>query len=126
MAGFSNGSYAKVWEVKPVDGKDQIDLRISVSSKNKATGEYKTDFSGFVRCYSNAAQEAKRLKQGDRVKLISTNVTSTYNKEKNETKYYFSLFALEPANQNNSFAPSASSTQEAEGDSTNVDSNYPF
>lgn len=126
MAGFSNGSYAKVWEVKPVDGKDQIDLRISVSSKNKATGEYKTDFSGFVRCYSNAAQVAKKLKQGDRVKLISTNVTSSYNKEKNETKYYFSLFALEPADQNGSSASSSSPVQAAEGDSANVDSNYPF
>lgn len=126
MAGFSNGSYAKVWEVKPVDGKDQTDLRISVSSKNKATGEYKTDFSGFVRCYSNAAQVAKKLKQGDRIKIVSANVTNSYNKEKNETKYYFSLFAIELADQNGSSASSASSAQAEEGDSTNVDSNYPF
>ena len=47
--GFRSGSFAKVWEVSPVNDTS-TKLRISVSRKNKQTGEYEQDFSGFVMC----------------------------------------------------------------------------
>lgn len=45
--GFRNGAYATIWEVKPVSDTN-TKARISVSRKNKQTGQYETDFSGFV------------------------------------------------------------------------------
>lgn len=98
MAGFANGSYAKVWDVKEVDGKNALDVQLSISSKNKSTGEYKTDFSGFVRFYGDAYSTAKdKLSKDDRIKLLSVSVNSNYNKETKVTKYYFSVFDWEPA-----------------------------
>lgn len=97
MAGFREGAYARVWEIQPVAGKNATDIRISISSKNKETGEYKDDFAGFVRCYSGAHTKAANLQKKDRIKLLSTSVTKTYNKETNESKYYFSVFDFEPA-----------------------------
>lgn len=97
MAGFREGAYARVWDIRPVDGKNATDIRISISSKNKETGEYRDDFAGFVRCYGGANTKAGNLQQKDRIKLTSTSVSNSYNKEKNETKYYFSVFDFEPA-----------------------------
>ena len=97
MAGFRDGAYARVWDIRRVDGKNATDIRISISSKNKETGEYRDDFAGFVRCYGGANAKAANLQQKDRIKLTSTSVSNSYNKEKNETKYYFSVFDFEPA-----------------------------
>ena len=97
MAGFRDGAYARVWDIRRVDGKNATDIRISISSKNKETGEYRDDFAGFVRCYGGANTKAANLQQKDRIKLTSTSVSNSYNKEKNETRYYFSVFDFEPA-----------------------------
>lgn len=97
MAGFREGAYARVWDIQPVAGKNATDIRISISSKSKETGEYKDDFAGFVRCYSGAHTKAANLQKKDRIKLLSTSVSNTYNKETKESKYYFSVFDFEPA-----------------------------
>lgn len=52
--GFRNGAYATIWEVKPVSDTN-TKARISVSRKNKQTGQYETDFSGFVEFIGTAA-----------------------------------------------------------------------
>lgn len=40
--GFRTGAYAKVWEVTPMSDTS-TKIRISVSRKNKQTGEYEQD-----------------------------------------------------------------------------------
>lgn len=97
MAGFRDGAYARVWDIRRVDGKNATDIRISISSKNKETGEYRDDFAGFVRCYGGANTKAGNLQPKDRIKLLSTSVSNIYNKETKESKYYFSVFDFEPA-----------------------------
>ena len=52
--GFRTGAYAKVWEISPMSDTS-TKLRISISRKNKQTGEYEQDFSGFVLCIGSAA-----------------------------------------------------------------------
>ena len=42
--GFRTGAYAKVWEVTPMSDTS-TKVRMSVSRKNKQTGEYEQDFS---------------------------------------------------------------------------------
>ena len=46
--GFRNGAYAKVWDEPSVVSDSMTKLRVSISRKNKTTGEYETDFSGLV------------------------------------------------------------------------------
>ena len=69
--GFRNDAYATVWEVTSKT-PNVTQLRISTSHKNKETGAYETDFSGFVACVgSKVAAEALHLHEKDRIKLIT-------------------------------------------------------
>lgn len=92
---FRNNSFATVWEVKP--SAHYTDVRLSTSRKNKQTGEYETDFSGFVRFIGDAHRMAAGLKQRDRIKLDEVACTNQYVKEKNTTYHNFQCFAFEPA-----------------------------
>lgn len=98
--GFRNGTYAKVWDVKPVSNTI-TDLRISISRRLKGadgqyTDEYETDFSGFVSCVGTAvANKALSLKSGDRIKLGDVEVTQKYDKEKSVTYTRFRVFSFE-------------------------------
>lgn len=93
--GFRNGSFAKVWEIKPVSDK-KTDLRISISYKDKQTGEYIDDFSGFVSCCGSIpASKAARLKIGDRIKLGDVDVSRVYNKEKQTNFETFKVFSFD-------------------------------
>lgn len=77
--GFRTGAYAKVWEVKPFSDTS-VKLRLSVSRKNKQTGEYEQDFSGYVNAVGTAAaKKAACLKEGDRIKLGDVDVTTKYD-----------------------------------------------
>ena len=97
--GFKNGAYAKVWEVvPPQEGKKTYRVRLSISRKDKLSGEYETDFSGYVSFIGKAAALAKeKLTKESRVKLLETDVASAYNKEKKEAAYYFKVFDAELA-----------------------------
>ena len=56
--GFRKDAYCTVWSVDPVSDV-QTKARISISRKDKQTGEYIEDFSGFVSFFGTAA--AKKL-----------------------------------------------------------------
>ena len=108
--GFRNGSFAKVWEIKPVSDR-KTDLRISISYKDKQTGEYVDDFSGFVSCCGSIpASKAARLKVGDRIKLGDVDVSRVYNKEKNTNFEYFKVFSFDTLNEASSPSPSTQSS----------------
>ena len=93
--GFRTGAYAKVWEVTPMSDTS-TKLRISVSRKNKQTGEYEQDFSGFVLCIGTAAAgNALKLQEGSRIKLGDCDVSTKYDAEKKITYTNFKLFSFE-------------------------------
>lgn len=61
--GFRTGSYATIWSVESATDT-RTKARISISRKNKQTGEYDTDFSGFVDFIGTAAaRKALTLKR---------------------------------------------------------------
>lgn len=111
--GFRTGAYAKVWEVKPFSDTS-VKLRLSVSRKNKQTGEYEQDFSGYVNAVGTAAaKKAACLKEGDRIKLGDVDVTTKYDGEKKVTYTNFKLFSFEldgdsPAIKSNNTEPQPS------------------
>lgn len=92
--GFRNGAYLKVWEIKP---KSDVSTQIrgSVSKKNKQTGEYEQDFSGFVSCIGkSAAKKAAGLKEGDRIRLQDVDVSTTYDKENKKQYVNYKCFSF--------------------------------
>lgn len=93
--GFRTGAYAKVWEVTPMSDTS-TKVRMSVSRKNKQTGEYEQDFSGFVLAIGTAsATKAARLKKGDKIKLGDVDVSTKYDKEKEVTYTNYKMFSFD-------------------------------
>lgn len=77
----------------------QTKARISISRKDKQTGEYTEDFSGFVSFFGTAAaKKAATLKERDRIKLGDVDVRSKYDKAKNITYYNFNVYSFEVQN----------------------------
>jgi len=85
-----DGCYAKIWSAKP--NKKIYSCNISVSRKDKETGEYKQEFSGFVNFSGDAAKKVAVLglpEKSDRDNPISRSIkitrspdiSSYYNKE---------------------------------------------
>ena len=122
--GFRTGAYAKVWEVTPKSDTNTT-LRISISRKNKQSGEYEQDFSGYVMCIGTAAaKKAACLSDGARIKLGDCDVSTSYDKEKKTAYTNFKLFSFEDEG-----APTSSSSSEPEPSVDNGDvddSHLPF
>ncbi len=96
--GFRANSYVTVWSVEPVSDV-QTKARISISRKDKQTGEYTEDFSGYVSFFGTAvAKKAASLKGRDRIKLGDVDVRSKYDKAKNVTYYNFNVYSFELQN----------------------------
>ena len=96
--GFRKDAYATVWSSERISDVN-TKCRISISRKDKETGAYVDDFSGFVNFLgSAAANKALSLKAKDRIRLGDVDVRSKYDKEKRITYYNFSVFSFEIEN----------------------------
>lgn len=95
--GFRNGAYATVWEVKQGNG-NYSDARISISRKNKDTGEYRTEFNAWVRLIGQAHKDANMLERRSRIRIGECDVTNKYDKEKEVTYTNYAIFGFEDAN----------------------------
>ena len=127
--GFRKDTFATVWSIEPTSDT-MTKARISISRKNRQTGEYETDFSGFVSFVGSvAAKKAASLKEKDRIKLGDVDVTNRYDKEKNVTYTNFKVFSFENENEvgNNQSATNAvERAQENVGSGEIDDSNLPY
>lgn len=93
--GFRTGAYASVWDVTPVNDRN-TKIRISTSNKNKTTGQYEQDFSGFVLCLGTAcAAKAAGLTKGARIKLGDVDTTNRYDSEKKITYTNHKMFSFD-------------------------------
>lgn len=105
--GFRTGSFAKVWEVKPISDK-VTQLRISISRKPKGSDEYVQDFNGFVSVIGTApAKKAVSLVSGDTIQLGDVDVTTTYDKEKKVAYTNYSIFSFSTRSEKNSSNPAS-------------------
>lgn len=105
--GFRKGAYAKIWSIEDKGNFTKVNL--SVSKKNKTTGEYVTDFSGFVNLVGTAYQESKKLKEGDSVKIGDCEVTTSYNKDTKTNYTNYAIFSLDSGDSTKSQSVSAPS-----------------
>lgn len=124
--GFRNGAYAKVWKVEPFSDTS-VKLRISISRKNKQTGEYEQDFSGFVSAIGTAAaKKAACLKEGDTIKLGDVDVTTKYNKEKDVTYTNYKIFSFDVEGGTAAAKPASTEPQPSVDSGEVEDSRLPF
>ena len=98
--GFSTGSFATVWKV--TDAGNYHDVQLSISRKNKQSGKYEQDFGGFVRFVGKAHNQAKDLREGDRIRLGNVDTTNRYDKEKKMTFTNHVVFEYSMPDGNNS------------------------
>lgn len=135
--GFRPNCYAKVWDVKPSErGYASTGLRITISRKNKKTGDYEDDFSGYVDCYNTAHSKISSLPivAGDRIKLLETDVCRVYNKETGKERISFKVYDLEKAEPFTNAGNGGSADTPYEGTTGDLDRNggtadstaYPF
>ena len=92
--GFKNNAYAKVWKVNMQEGRNPS-AQITITRKNKQTGEYITEFSGFVDCLFDAKDKITGVAEGARIKILSCDINNTYNKDTKETRWYPKLMDFE-------------------------------
>lgn len=123
--GFRNNCYASIWSVEPKGTWTKV--RLSTSRKNRDTGEYEQDFSGFVSFVGNANAKAQQLKERDRIRLGDVDVTTRYDKEKNREYVNYTCFSFEMADAQNNNRNNVNSndvdSNPVEGD---VDEEPPF
>ena len=121
--GFRKDSFCTIWSVEPVSNT-LTKARISISRKNKNTGEYDQDFSGFVSFVGTAAAaKAAKLKEKDRIKLGDVDVSNRYDKEKQREYTTFKVFSFEKEDD----APAAQANTMNVVDSGEVEENdFPF
>ena len=110
--GFRAGSFAKVWEIDQ-KGERWTKLRISISKKDQETGEYKREFGGVVDVFGTAAaSKAAKLKEGDRIKLVSVDLTNSYDAEKRVMYWNPIIYDFEMADEADNRKPAPASRQE--------------
>lgn len=92
--GFRQNAFCTVWEVSPISDT-MTKGRISISRKNRDTGEYVQDFGGFVTFVGTAAaRKALSLREKDRIQLIDVDVSNKFVRDKNTTYTDFKVFSF--------------------------------
>ena len=117
--GFRSGAWLKIWEVTPGDKSTKV--RGSISKKNKQSGQYEQDWSGFATLAGTAHREASKIKVGDTIKIGDCDVTSRYVKEQEKEYINFSIYSFETNDQqsgNSAPAPAANTASAADADAT--------
>lgn len=94
--GFSNGKYATVWSVEQPEGAKYMSVRLSTDYKNKQTGEWVQDFSGYCMFLGQAATDARTLKEKDRIRIGGCEVTNRYDADKKQTRHWYKVFDFTP------------------------------
>lgn len=100
--GFRQNGFCSVWSAEPSKTGKTTRVRLSSSRKNKATGEYEQDFSGFCTFIGKAHEMAQNLQPKDRIKILECDVGTTYDKENNKEYVNYKVFEFEMANGNSS------------------------
>lgn len=85
----------KVWSIEPAENGKTTKIRCSGSKKNRETGEYEQDFSGFVTLIGPANSKAASLKEGDVIRVGECEVTNRYDKEARREYVTYKIFDFE-------------------------------
>ena len=104
--GFRQNGFMTVWSVEPSKSGTTTQVRLSSSRKNKQTGEYEQDFSGFCTFIGDAHKNAAVLKERERIRLLECDVSTVYDREKRAEKVFYKVFSFECLDQTQPSSPS--------------------
>lgn len=90
--GFRSGAWVKIWKIER--GERSTKVRISISKKDKSSGEYVQDFNGYVTLAGTAHKQAVSLAEGDRACIGECDVSNKYDKEKKVTYTNFVIYSF--------------------------------
>lgn len=110
--GFRDGAFCKLWKLD-TDGK-YPQGQISISRKDKESGEYVDDFSGYVSFIGDAATAIKKIPMQGRFKIKGCDVSRVWNKEKQREFINFRVFDLEEVT-SGAPSPASNNQQKARG-----------
>lgn len=124
---FSEGNYATIWAIKPIRD-NVVEIRITTSKKDKNSGAYEVDFSGFVSVFNTSIDKAKDKilalsngqetkfngKDAPRIKLGRVGVTRTYDPQNKKDFTNFLVFSCDVVNSGNTQKTSSHSNTNAE------------
>ncbi len=93
--GFRSGAYCTIWSVeRKTDTVTRC--RVSISRKDKNTGEYVQDFGGFLSFIGTAcAKKALSLHEKQRIKLGDVDVSNRYDKASGKEYTNFNVYSFE-------------------------------
>lgn len=115
--GFRDGAYCKLWKL---DNSGKFPQgQISISRKDKDSGEYVDDFSGFVSFIGAAADAIKKIPTGGRFKIKGCDVSRVWNKEKQREYINFRIYDVEDAT--NTGAPQTPNQQKTRSTAKKAD-----
>lgn len=102
-------------------------MRVSVSHKDKDSGSYVVDFSGYVTATGTAtAKKASGLKESDTIKLGDVDVLTKYDEKKKATYTNYRIYTFDIVD-NKKQAPERASEPQPTVDNGEVeDSRLPF
>lgn len=124
--GFRKDAWATVWSVEEGRG-NSLKVRLSVSKKNKDSGEYEQDFSGFCTFIGSAKIKGEKLQKKDRIKLGDVDVSTRYDKEKKQEYVNYKVFDFTTADDDEpSSAVSADTSVSADTGETDTEESDPF
>jgi len=110
--GFRKDAWATCWSINP-KSDTVTSVRLTTQRKDKQSGEYIQDFSGFVSFIGTAAaKKAACLKEKDRIKLGDVDVTNSYDKESGKTYTNFSCFNFETKDEGSENSTDSATTSE--------------
>lgn len=120
--GFRKGNYASVWDVKPI-ANNRTSVRLSTSRKDKESGKYEQDFSGYVMFVGTAtASKAAKLRKRDRIQLGEIEVTTKYSRDENKEYVNYTCFDFESANRSDGdSAPGGNAPADTDNDAKKDD-----
>lgn len=126
--GFRKGAFATVWKIDRIS--DSIARgQISTSHKVKDSNSYEQDFGAYVSFIGTAtAAKALKLNERDRIRLGDVDVTTKFDKEKNQLYTNFRVFSFEsPDEISGGKTSTTSEPDKGEPEAIDVDdSNLPF
>ena len=93
--GFHQDGYATVWSVEPNRTGRVTKVKLSTGKRDKQTNKFEQDFSGFVSFVGSANEGAKKLRERDRIKILSCDVTSRYDSTKKREFVNYTVFDFE-------------------------------
>lgn len=93
--GFKTGAYLTIWKEGNNFGGNYVCRQCSTNRKDPNTGEYSSDFSGFVRFVGKAKDVVASLPERSRIRVKECEVTTYFSNKSQRNECNFVVWDCE-------------------------------